>query len=113
MAGDNILLVAKEDGHSVQTMLATYAAWIEGANAADVEQIKLAQYSSPEPTYPAATHDRVKPPCGPPESPEFASSLPVERQWGRLSWRKYKAGQGVSTKNDWRSGRDSNPRPPA
>jgi hypothetical protein len=43
------------------------------------------------------------------ESPEFASDSPVERQWGRLSWRKYKDVQRVSTRNDWRSGRDSNP----
>jgi integrase len=28
MKGDNPLLVAQEDGHSVETMLRTYAAWI-------------------------------------------------------------------------------------
>jgi len=31
MIGKNILLVAKEDGHSAQTMLSTLATWIEGA----------------------------------------------------------------------------------
>ena len=30
MVGHNILHVAKEDGHSVHTMLTTYAAWTDG-----------------------------------------------------------------------------------
>lgn len=30
MIGENVLLVAKEDGHSAQTMLSTYAAWGHG-----------------------------------------------------------------------------------
>jgi integrase len=113
MASDNILLVAKEDGHSVQTMLDTYAAWTEGATAADVELIKRARERSPEPVYPPSSHDGVKRHQEPLESPEFAGYLPVERQWGRLSWRKYKAHQTDSAQKKWRSGRDSNPRPPA
>lgn len=28
MIRENVLLVAKEDGHSAQTMLSTYVAWI-------------------------------------------------------------------------------------
>ena len=40
MIGANVLRVAKEDGHSTQTMLSTYAAWTEGATEADVETIR-------------------------------------------------------------------------
>jgi hypothetical protein len=42
MIGKNPLWVAKQHGHSVQTMLEVYAAWTEGANAADIEAIKRA-----------------------------------------------------------------------
>ena len=47
MSGANLLLVAKEDGHSPQTMLSTYAAWTEGATQADVEIIRKAMEHSP------------------------------------------------------------------
>jgi hypothetical protein len=104
MIGTNILLVAEEDGHSVQTMLSTYAAWTKGATEADIETIRRAMEHSPEPTYPATPHDGVG---RPQESPEFATSLPLERQWGRLSWRRYKADQGVTREMNWRSGRDT------
>jgi hypothetical protein len=40
MIGKNPLWVAKQHGHSVQTMLEVYAAWTEGAKAADIEAIK-------------------------------------------------------------------------
>jgi hypothetical protein len=40
MVGTNVLLVAKEDGHSIQTMLSTYARWTEGAIEADIGTIK-------------------------------------------------------------------------
>lgn len=42
MIGRNPLWVAKNHGHSVQTMLEKYAAWTEGATDADVEAIKQA-----------------------------------------------------------------------
>ncbi len=110
MIGTNILLVAEEDGHSVQTMLSTYAAWTKGATEADIETIRRAMERSPEPVYPATHHDGASRPL---ESPEFATSLPLERQWGRLSWRRLKGDQGLNREFSWRSGRDSNPRPPA
>jgi hypothetical protein len=44
---DNPLLVAQEDGHSVETMLRTYAAWIKGAKSEDIERIKRAMASRP------------------------------------------------------------------
>ena len=40
MVGKNQLWVAKMHGHSVQTMLDTYAAWTEGAQESDVEARK-------------------------------------------------------------------------
>ena len=85
MIGANVLLVAQEDGHSVQTMLSTYAAWTKGATETDVERIKQAMERSPEPVYPAASHDGLRSLA----SPEFATDLPPEGGWGRLSWRKY------------------------
>jgi integrase len=85
MIGANVLLVAQEDGHSVQTMLSTYAAWTKGATDADVEQIKQAMERSPEPIYPAPSHDGLH--CLAP--PRFATDLPPEGGWGRLSWRKH------------------------
>jgi hypothetical protein len=37
MLGKNLLWVAKQHGHSVQTMLDVYAAWIEGSQEADLD----------------------------------------------------------------------------
>jgi hypothetical protein len=45
--GHNVLLVAKEDGHSPHTMLTTCAAWTEGATEGDVETIRRALERSP------------------------------------------------------------------
>ncbi len=42
MVGKNPLWVAKQHGHSVQTMLEVYAAWTEGAKESGVEAIKRA-----------------------------------------------------------------------
>ena len=39
MIGKNPLWLAKQHGHSVQTMLEVYAAWTEGAKEADIEAI--------------------------------------------------------------------------
>ncbi len=51
MAGKNPLLVAKQHGHGVNTMLEVYAAWIEGARESDVEAIRRAMESrSPVPS---------------------------------------------------------------
>src|SRR5688572_30399011 len=40
--GKNPLWVAKQHGHSVQTMLEVYAAWIEGATDSDIAAIRQA-----------------------------------------------------------------------
>ena len=46
MIGKNPLWLAKQHGHSVQTMLEVYAAWT-AAEKADIEAIKQAMQSSP------------------------------------------------------------------
>jgi integrase len=90
MIGENVLLVAKEDGHSAQTMLSTYAAWTEGATEADVEMIRKAMQQSPHMLSPCADGIPSKPlgPLG------FATNLPPPGGWGRLSWRKYSRRNG-------------------
>ena len=122
MIGKNLLKLAQEDGHSVQTMLATYAAWINGATEGDITLIKQAMQCAPA---------RETCPSSPPVPPaivttsSLGSSLGGKAQtWGRLSWRKNKhlnpktqsksqtSSAGIAIKK-WRSGRDSNPRPPA
>jgi len=116
MSGHNVLLVAKEDGHSVHTMLTTYAAWTDGAAEADVEAIRTAMKQSPA----LRTLTAGDGPDSPLEAPGFATRLPLDggekslpREWGRLSWRKYRQSAHVGLAENWRSGRDSNPRPPA
>src|SRR5271157_4629276 len=47
MLGRNLLWVAKQHGHSVEVMLRTYAAWLEGATDADIHAIKQAMEKRP------------------------------------------------------------------
>ncbi|WP_116812859.1 hypothetical protein [Steroidobacter cummioxidans] len=47
MLGENLLWVAKQNGHSVQTMLGVYGIWIEGSQQADLEAIRRAMEVSP------------------------------------------------------------------
>ncbi len=42
MIGKNLLWASKQNGHSVQVMLAVYAAWMEGAGEAEIAVIKAA-----------------------------------------------------------------------
>jgi len=80
MIGKNPLWVAKQHGHSVQTMLETYAAWLEGTNESDLLAIKRALEGPPvqairasgtSPTTRAA-HSIMGP--GPQESPGMVSA---------------------------------------
>jgi hypothetical protein len=48
MIGKNVLWLAKQLGHSVQTMLTAYAAWVEGAKESDVEAIRVALEQTPK-----------------------------------------------------------------
>ena len=74
MIGKNPLWVAKQHGHSVQTMLEVYAAWTEGAKETDIEAIRQAMQSSPR--MPA----RIEKPTAlvPLQSPEFGTDLALE-----------------------------------
>jgi hypothetical protein len=74
MIGKNPLWVAKQHGHSVQTMLEVYAAWTEGAKEADVEAIRQAMQSSPR------MPSRIEKPTAliPLRSPEFGTDLALE-----------------------------------
>jgi integrase len=96
MIGKNILKVAEEDGHSVQTMLSTYAAWTKGATEGDIETIRAAMERSlhdlrvgVHATTGSRSEIRV-----PLQSPEAGTKLAPERGWGRLSWRQYSQRNG-------------------
>jgi integrase len=79
MKGDNPLLVAQEDGHSVETMLRIYAAWIKGAQPQDIERIKEAMARRP-----SKGGDSIKSDAdGPLEPPEVVSKWsPAEQVEG-------------------------------
>ena len=49
-------------GHSIQTMLSTYARWTEGATEADVATIKRAMEHSPNPVSTADPSNTWEPP---------------------------------------------------
>ena len=90
MVGKNPLWVAKMHGHSVQTMLDTYAAWTEGAQDSDVEAIRVAMAGAPErvpQSLPAIVSAEVPKtaPISPLGAPEFGSSLAVEHPRVRVS----------------------------
>ncbi len=81
MVGKNPLWVAKMHGHSVQTMLDTYAAWTEGAQESDVEAIRVAMAGAPErvpQSLPAIVSAEVPKtaPISPLGAPEFDSRTP-------------------------------------
>jgi hypothetical protein len=62
MIGKNPLRVAKEHGHSVQTMWRVYSAWMEGAVDSDIEAIQSARQlpsTQREPT--PQVNDSVRP----------------------------------------------------
>jgi hypothetical protein len=114
MLGKNLLWVAKQHGHSVEVMLRMYAAWLDGATAADIQEIKQAmeKRSAARVAIPdsctvisalnSAKNHMLQIVIRPPKSPEFGSRLAV--------------GNGEKSKPlirkqiKWRRGWDSNPR---
>ncbi len=84
MVGKNPLWVAKQHGHSVQTMLEVYTAWTEGAKESDIEAIRRAMESRP--TENALPSIAIQEPAqaavstntDPLEVPGFATSTPLE-----------------------------------
>jgi integrase len=102
MLGKNLLWVAKQHGHSVQTMLDVYAAWIEGAKESDLDAIRQAMESSPR------TRARITSAvafdtgaASPLRSPEFGTDLALEpRQSGvsrGMRWEMYGGKGGTRT----------------
>jgi integrase len=75
MLGKNLLWVAKQNGHSVQTMLEVYGAWIEGSQESDLEAIRRAMAASPRR---GALTSLFRGPTRPRQSPEFGSSAPPD-----------------------------------
>ena len=127
------LFVAKQHGHAILTMLTIYAAWTEGALPADVAAIRRAMTASAHaardtrPTPPHVAKDlrtetitaiAVPVQRARPEKPGFSgergarhrpNSAPISPPASGLTPRFFNADSHLG----WRSGRDSNPRPPA
>ncbi len=111
MLGKNLLWVAKQHGHSVEVMLRMYAAWLDGATAADIQAIKQAMERRPAaggaiPDVRAAisavnagTNRGRLIVIRPPESPEFGSSLAVGKDLSDSSLR-------YDSQKKWRRGWD-------
>jgi hypothetical protein len=80
MIGKNPLWVAKQHGHSVQTMLETYAAWLEETTEADLRVIQKA-IEAPATSALAASATKVARPLSlslPPGSQKAVSSLSTD-----------------------------------
>jgi integrase len=81
MIGKNLLWASKQNGHSVQVMLAAYAAWMEGAGDAEIAAIKAAMEGTPVALVTQLDRSRVGAvvlPFAPPKSPGAGSRLAVE-----------------------------------
>ncbi len=107
----NLLWVAKQRGHSVEVMLRMYPAWLEGATEDDIHAIKQAMekrsaareaihdsrvaISSVIAATNRVTHIVIRPP----KSPEFGSSLAVDKPATDLS-------TGEDLEIRWRRGWD-------
>ncbi|MDB6089638.1 MAG: hypothetical protein JWN85_2422, partial [Gammaproteobacteria bacterium] len=86
MIGKNPLWVAKQHGHSVQTMLETYAAWLEGTTGSDLVAITRAMEGPSAAGVMARKLAVSAPPARPqalsipPESPRAVSWLSTDRE---------------------------------
>jgi len=95
LVGKNPLWVAKTHCHSVQTVLASYAAWTEGAQELDVEPIRVAMAGAPErvpQSLPAIVS--AKAPKTAPISPLGSQNLGVEIPQVRVSYCSTKRNDG-------------------
>ena len=90
MIGKNLLWVSKQHGHSVQTMLDVYAAWIEGAKESDIEAIKRSMESRPRTVTPSANSTLILPL----QSPEFGTGSALTTSHRRVSYGKIKTFTG-------------------
>jgi integrase len=135
MLGRNALLVAKEHGHRPLTMLTVYAAWTEGAPENDIRAIRAARNPKEWKTIrhsdgtaaSAIDAGPVKSAAAPGPlviQTSRTSGVPRPIRWSAMCEAAFGThfgttrdrAQGKSLKRlkkYWRSGRDSNPRPPA
>ncbi len=83
MLGKNLLWVAKQHGHSVQTMLDTYATWIDGSQQEDIEAIRQAMERRPATllTGPAEPTLEVDPQASLPPTQRFGTGLALEPRY--------------------------------
>jgi integrase len=84
MLGKNLLKLAIEDGHSLQTMLSTYAGWTERATDADVAVIRKAINEPPGPVNIDGAHRER-------DVVSIRDRRPTSRTRGRLSWRGFES----------------------
>jgi integrase len=129
MVGGNPMYVAQQHGHRIITMLTTYAAWTEGSLESDVLAIRramdssayaarngsrpVARFGNRTANEPVRTRRRKRveiqaksPATGARPPTDLAIDLPI------LKWQTISFPRNIKDLN-WRSGRDSNPRPPA
>jgi integrase len=107
MLGKNPLWVAKQHGHSVQTMLETYAAWLEGTTESDLAAITRAMEG------PSAAGARAHKVAVSRAAQSTELSLPLSPQelsLGCLQTQSLKPKCLITGGKDWRRERDSNPR---
>jgi integrase len=129
MLGRNPLFVAQQHGHRILTMLTVYAAWTEGSLEVDVAAIRRAMDTSAYAARNAPARDselgnRAGNSPGRPRrrnSRKTLQEMAIERATSPQNLaidlpitKRQPAGISRNYKDlDWRSGRDSNPRPPA
>jgi integrase len=105
MIGKDPLWVAKQHGHSVQTMLETYAAWLEGTTESDMAAITRAMDGST-----AVRIAARKPAVSARSTPAAVLSTPPELSLRCLQTGRQNRNGLIIGGKYWRRERDSNPR---
>jgi hypothetical protein len=101
MIGKPPLLVSQQHGHSMMTMLSTYAAWMRGATESDVAIIQAAMNSE------RSTADRA---CSQESRPETAPAATLGTGLATGFEEPEQQISKIKAKLKWRRGWDSNPR---
>lgn len=83
MLGKNLLWVAKQHGHSVQTMLDTYGTWIDGSTQEDIEAIRQAMERRPAALLTGPVEPRLE--FDPPASFRPPSVLALDWHWNHAT----------------------------
>jgi hypothetical protein len=103
MISKNPLFVSRQPGHSVTTMRRTYAAWMEGAQEADIALIQAAMNRDKRPIK-RASNTQMKLTVNAPAVAGLGTRLAIRREAPEAQVSD-KKGQ-----KEWRRGWDSNPR---